>query len=86
MAKGWPVWVFKIAEEVNKALQRRWKRGFQNLFLKKWHVNFYAKTTQVDILLVWVLIQGILLVLWWEDAFEETWNSLKKLYETDLYF
>jgi hypothetical protein len=54
--KGWLVWVFKVVVEVNQVLQSRWKWGSQNLFMKKWHVDFDVRTTLVDILPIWVHI------------------------------
>jgi hypothetical protein len=54
--------------------------------LKKWHVNFDARMTQVDILLVWVRIPRLPLVLWSEDVFAEIGNSLGSYYEVDLSF
>jgi hypothetical protein len=44
LEKGWLVWVFKMVAKVNNICTSRWKWGSQNLFLKKWHVDFDAKT------------------------------------------
>jgi len=76
LAKDWLVWFFKMVIKVNKILHDGWKWGSQNIFLKKWHVDFDAITTHVDILLVRVQIMGLPLVLWLEDFFKVIGNAL----------
>ena len=66
--------------EVNKVLESRWKWGSKNRFLKKHHVDFDARIVWVEIIPIWVRIPSLPLVLWLEDVFEETCNSLGLYY------
>jgi hypothetical protein len=40
--------------DINQVFQIRWKGDSQNLFLKKWNVDFDERNAQVDILPLWV--------------------------------
>jgi hypothetical protein len=61
--------------EVENILHKRWKWGAQPLFLKKWHLDFDARSTHLDIISIWVRLRGLPLVLWSKGVFEEIGND-----------
>jgi hypothetical protein len=70
--------------KVEDMLHKRWIWGAHPHFLKKWNIEFDARSTHLDIIPTWVIILGLPLILWSKQFFEEIGNVLGNFYEVDL--
>ena len=60
------LFLFKVKKEDNdtKLLNQRWSWGPSGLILRKWHVNFNAKSEPHNIQQIWVTLLGLPMVFW----------------------
>jgi hypothetical protein len=81
LAKGWLAWITREVADATKLLLSGGVGVHQELFLKKWLVDFDAHTEILAITMVWVFLPSLPLILWSEEVFKEIRNSLGFFYE-----
>jgi hypothetical protein len=76
LIRGWFCFIFRTPEDSMKILQETWILNGGSLMLKRWRVGFDPVTEYFQFRHIWVLLPGLPIQFWNEDAFRAIGNEL----------
>jgi hypothetical protein len=83
LKKGWLCFICKTPEDASLLLSSFWTFGGSSIMLKRWRLAFNPDTDFFQLRHLWVLLLGLPLHLWNEEALRAIGNALGKFITLD---
>jgi hypothetical protein len=83
LQNGWLGFIFKTPEDTVRVLDKFWAVGGGSLMLKRWRLSFNPSTEYFSYRHLWVLLPGLPLQLWNQQALELIGSSLGRFLTVD---
>jgi hypothetical protein len=83
LKKGWICFSFRTPDDAALILSSSWVFGGSSIMLKRWRMEFNPDNDYFPLRHLWVLLPGLPLHFWNEDALREIGNSLGKTITVD---